>query len=120
MAQANRALKQLPEDIALEVRTVTGTTAFNVARQAAADIPLSEGQPQGRAHLRELVSWAWTGKLAAVVRVDKEGFFWKYLEYGTKFIPARGMFRRAADANRTDHAGRLQNALERANSKLNQ
>jgi hypothetical protein len=53
-----------------------------------------------------------------VVRVQKAAFYWKYLEYGTKFIAARGMFRRAGDRHREEHRRRLLDALRRANSKL--
>ncbi len=119
MAQANAALLKLPDDIASEVRTVTGVTAFNVARMAQAATPISKGQPQGRAHLRENELWTWSGKLAAIVRVAKETFHWRFLEYGTVHMRALGMFRHAKEANQADHENRLNGALQRANSRLN-
>ncbi len=118
MAQANKALKNLPEDIALGVRTVTGVTAYNVMSSARDSTPVSAGQPQGRMHLKEAITWGWTGKLAAVVRVAKEAFHWKFLEYGTVHMRAYGMFRKAKDQHSGDHHSRLMQALQQAQSRL--
>ncbi len=63
--------------------------------------------------------WTWSGKLAAIVRVAKETFHWRFLEYGTVHMRALGMFRHAKEANQADHENRLNGALQRANSRLN-
>lgn len=128
MAEANRALRQLPENARLAVEEVASVTAFQVAREAAAEIPVGRGR-QGQihnfktgltsagTHLRELVSWKRTTG-GAQVRVDKRGYYWRFLEYGTSKMKAIGMFRRAGDANRAGHAARLLAALERENTKM--
>lgn len=128
MAEANRALKKLPEDALLEVEEVASVTAYHVATSAAADVPIGEGRHGKRhdfktgktssgIHLRNAISWK-RGKGSATVRVDKEAFYWKYLEYGTVKMRAIGMFRRAGERLRGDHQARLLAGLERANRKM--
>lgn len=118
MAEANRRLRQLPEDLAADVQQVSGVTAFNIARAAAADVPLGPGRDG--IHLRTAIGWAYSGKVAATVRVPKGAFYWKFLEYGTIKRSALAMFRRAGEANRADHGSRLMQVLERATGRLDQ
>lgn len=128
MAQANRALKRLPEDARSEVEQVASVTAYHVVSKATSEIPLGParhrqihdfktGVTGTGIHLRTAVSWKQV-KGGAVVRVDKEAFHWKFLEYGTVHMRAIGMFRKAGDAMRGDHETRLLQALARANSKM--
>lgn len=128
MAQANRALKRLPEDARLEVEQVASVSAFQVVNSAKANTPLGPARHRqihdfktgitGKGiHLRDAISWKRV-KGGAQVRVDREAFHWKYLEYGTVKMKALGMFRKAGEMVRGDHAARLLQALERANRKL--
>lgn len=128
MAQANRALKKLPEDARFEVEEVASVSAYQVVSAAVAKIPLGPAHHNQRhdfktgitgpgIHLRTAVSWKRV-KGGAQVRVDKEAFHWKYLEYGTVKMRAIGMFRAAGLAIRGDHQARLMQALERANRKM--
>lgn len=127
MAQANRALRNLPEEARLEVEEVAGVTAYQVATDAAAEVPVGPGHRHqvhdfktgftGEGlHLKQAISWR-RAKGGAVVRVDKRAFHWRYLEYGTVKMRAIGMFRRAVERARGGHGARLLQALGRANSK---
>jgi HK97 gp10 family phage protein len=115
MAQANRALRKLPEDARLAVEEVSSVTAFQIVQTARSTIPLGPGRHG--LHLRDAVSWQRT-KGGARVRVDRQAFHWKFLEYGTVKMRAIGMFRAAGEAIRGDHAGRLLSALERATRQM--
>jgi len=98
MRQANRALKALPENLRLDIEEVASVTAFQVARAAAAAIPIGVGRDvttyknvkgggrrgttQRGFHLRNVVT-SKRVKGGAVVGVPADAFYWKFLEYGT-------------------------------------
>lgn len=117
MAQANRAVRNLPADVAREVSAEAGATAQQVATLARARVPVSARARHG-IHLRDAISWALSGKTGAVVRVAALAIHWKFLEFGTVKMPAIGMFRAAGDQARPDHKRRVFSALRRAHERL--
>lgn len=119
MAEANRAIRQLPEAVKLATQQVAEVTAFQYVQAVKPEIPIGSGIHRWQdvthiMHLRNAVTWKRRGN-GAVVGVDVDAFYWKYLEWGTKFIQAMGMFRRTADRLRGDHRSRLLQALQAAN-----
>lgn len=96
-------------------------TAFRVSGDAARSAPVSADGSHGQqpGFLRNAIGWtARPRSLSAVVTVLKDAFYWKFVEYGTRHMSARPMFRPAADGNRQDHHTRMIGALTRANSQM--
>lgn len=123
LRQANAALRRLPEFVKADAQQVMDVTAFHVAREASAKAPRSVDGSHGHrpGFLASHVTWQRRPRsLSAVVGVLKEAFYWKYVEYGTRKMSARPFLRPAADQNRTDHLNRMQAALERAATKVEQ
>jgi HK97 gp10 family phage protein len=123
LREANRALRQLPDLAKGSVQQVHDVTAFQVARAASAKAPRSadgsHGNPPG--FLAAAIRWESRPRsLSAVVGVGAAAFYWKFLEYGTRFLSARPFLRPAADENRRDHRSRLIDALSRAATRVKQ
>lgn len=114
MAQANRALKMLPEAAKDAAQKVMDVTAFQVARLAASRARRRTGLLQGS------IDWESRPRsTSAVVGVRNPlAFYWKFLEYGTVKMPPSPMFRPAAESQRGEHAGRLEQALRKAERDL--
>lgn len=121
LKDANRALKQLPDLAKGEVQAAMDTTAFQVSRAASAAAPISSDGSHGRPRgfLRRSIQWASRPRsVSAVVGISFDAFYWKFLEYGTRFMAARPFLRPAADKFRDEHLASVQNALTRAGSKM--
>lgn len=121
LKEAKRALKSLPAEAKSATQHVMDVTAFHVSTDAVSHAPRSakgsRGNPPG--FLAASIRWESRPRsLSAVVGVAAAAFYWKFLEYGTRFISARPFMRPAADANRFDHQRRLVDALSRAASKI--
>lgn len=117
LKQANAALRRLPEFAKLDAQQAMDVTAFHVSREAAAQAPRSadgsHGHPAG--FLAANIRWESRPRsLSAVVGVAAAAFYWKFVEYGTRFMSAMPFLRPAADRNRADHHTRLVEALSRA------
>jgi len=117
LKEANAALRRLPEFARDDAQQVMDATASAIARQATSSAPGREPTPRHGVHLKDAIAWK-RRRFGAVVGVDPRAFHWKFFEYGTKFMPARPMFRPAADAQRTLHQREMENALERASNKM--
>jgi HK97 gp10 family phage protein len=121
LKEANRALRRLPPVAKDESQTVMDVTAFHVSTAASAKAPRSADGSHGRkpGFLAASIKWASRPRsLSAVVGVSSDAFYWKFLEYGTRYLSARPFFRPAADENRADHQRRMVDALSRAASKI--
>lgn len=111
--EAQRALRQLPENVKSEAQATMDVTAFHVARGAQARVHRRTG------FLLARIRWASRPRsLSAVVGVDSEAFYWKFLEYGTVKMDAQPFMRPAAEAEESDHGARMLQALEKANSQM--
>jgi HK97 gp10 family phage protein len=121
LKEANRALRRLPVHVKDEAQKVADVTAFNVFRDAVAHAPRSaDGSHQRPAgFLARSIRWASRPRsLSAVVQIAAEAFYWKYLEFGTRYLSARPFFRPAADKSRVEHQRRMAEALTRAGRKV--
>lgn len=115
LKEANAALRKLPEFARDDAQQVMDVTAFRVATDAKAGA--SAHRKTGL--LDRSIKWARRLRsLSAVVGIEPEAFYWKYLEYGTVHQPARPFLRPAADRNKDDHHRRLIQGLERAASRV--
>ncbi len=118
LAEANAALRRLPDYAKAEVQVVMDATAFQVMQGAASRAPVGE---TGR--LKASITWQSRPRtVSSVVGIEK-GFatypyYWKFLEYGTVHMAARPMFRPAAMAVENDHQRRLEQALARAADRM--
>jgi HK97 gp10 family phage protein len=121
LKEANRALKRLPDVVKDKVQHVEDVTAFHVARDAALLAPRSatgeRGNPPG--FLRSQIKWESRPRsLSAVVGIGFAAFYWKFLEYGTRFVTARPFMRPSADVNRADHQRRMLEALGKSANQI--
>lgn len=121
LKEANRALKRLPDVAKGEAQKVMDVTAFHVARSAQAKAPRSEDGSHGHqpGFLARSIEWVSRPRSAsAVVGIATAAFYWKFLEYGTKFASARPFLRPAADEHRGEHQRQMAEALGRAGSRI--
>src|ERR1041384_1320481 len=104
MAQANALLRKLPEELQRDVQDVNAITANRIASSASNMIPY--GPAHRDVHLRDEITWSTSGKVGAVVKVSREAFYWKFLEFGTIKMRAFGFFRKAGAMWRDAHRRR--------------
>lgn len=111
--ECNRALKRLPEFAREQSQKTIDTTAFHIARQAASRAPRRTGVLQGA------ITWKSRPRsLSAIVGVEGQAFYWKYLEHGTVKMGAKPFLRPAAEAMTADHEQRMMQGLERALTQM--
>lgn len=109
MKEANAALKKLPKFARQRVQPVMTDTAQAVAEGAKSRVPVRTGM------LKFNIGWESRPRtLSAVVGAQKQGFYWKFLEYGTVTMEAKPSFRPAAEDVKDSHQDRLIEALSRA------
>lgn len=121
LKEANRALRRLPEAAKANAQHTMDVTAFHVAREASLLAPRSKTGTHGHAAGFLAASIHWESRprsLSAVVGIAAAAFYWKFLEFGTRYITARPFLRSSADANREDHRRRLIEALGKAASQI--
>jgi HK97 gp10 family phage protein len=95
------------------VQKVMDVTGFNVARGAKARVARRTGLLQMR------IGWKSRPRsLSAVVGVERDAYYWKFLEYGTKRMDAQPFMRPAALAEEDNHGRAVVQALERANATM--
>lgn len=113
LKEANRALRALPDTVKPNVQQVMDVTASNVARRAQASVRRRTGR------LARSIAWQRRPRtVAAVVGVAPEGFYWKFLEYGTVKMEAVPFFRPAAEAEQSAHQEAIVRALDKANTTM--
>ncbi len=121
LKEANRALKRLPEVAKGKAQQTMDVTAFHVAREASLLAPRSKDGTHGHepGFLARSIRWESRPRsVSSVVGIAAAAFYWKFLEFGTRYLTARPFLRSAADANREDHRRRLIEALGKAASQI--
>lgn len=121
LKEANRALKRLPDVAKGEAQKVMDVTAFQVARSASAKAPKSADGSHKRpaGFLARSITWVSRPRsLSAVVGVASAAFYWKFVEYGTRFMAAKSFLRTSADEHRGQHQKQMADALARAGSRI--
>ncbi len=113
LRDANRALKQLPDFAKVAAQEVMDVTAFRVWGNAQSRVPRRTG------FLASRLRWESRPRsVSAVVGVEPDAYYWKYLEYGTKTIAARPFMRPSAMSEEANHQDRLEQALEKAANQM--
>jgi HK97 gp10 family phage protein len=113
LKEANKALKRLPDHVRDKVQKTIDVTAFQMARKAEQHAPRLTGQ------LRSAIVWRPRPRsLSAIVGIEPDAFYWKYLEYGTVKMKAKPFWRPAAESMEKDHENRMVQALEQALSAV--
>lgn len=111
--EANTALRRLPDFAKSGVQQVMDATAFQVQRRA------SELAPRKTGRLQLNVRWQSRPRsLRAVVGVDMQSFYWKFVEYGTVHAEARPFMRPAAMSVEHEHQARLIKVLTSASDQM--
>ncbi len=113
LKDANRALRALPATAKSGVQQVVDTTSYRVASRAQATVRRRTGLLASR------IKWQSRPRtLAAVVGVEKDAFYWKFVEYGTVHMEAHPFLRPAAASEESRHQRELVSALEKANTQM--
>jgi len=106
MEGLQRALTSAPDLVKVGASDAVQKTAFSVAQRARALVPVRSGA------LKDHIGWA---SRSTSGRVGVEGgkgaqdpsHYWRYVEFGTRYMPARPFFRPAADAEADTYVERL-------------
>lgn len=114
LKEANRALRRLPAFAQEEAQRTFDVTAFHFARMASASAPRDTGT------LANSITWKSRPRsLSAVVLINqRDAFYWKFQEYGTKTRGARPFLRPTAVRLSADHRTRLLQGLGRAMARM--
>ena len=95
-----RAIKQAPELVRVHAADVVAKTAFASYRRMLATVPVATG------NLRRSLDWSNRGLSGRVV-IKPEGFYWRFIEYGTVKMPASPFIRPAAEAEAPIYIDRM-------------
>jgi HK97 gp10 family phage protein len=109
--EANAALRSLPDWAKREVQAVMDGTASAIAIKATRNAARNTGL------LQRSITWKRrSGKrsIGAVVGVEKDAYYWRFLEYGTVKMEKRPFIRPAAMSEEDRHQRELIAALQRA------
>lgn len=113
LKEANRALRALPEAAKPGIQQVMDTTGYRVSQGAKSRVARRTGLLQSR------IGWQSRPRtLAAVVGIEKDAYYWKFVEYGTVHMNAQPFLRPAAQAEESNHQHALIQALEKANTQM--
>ena len=111
MAPLQRALKTAPDQVALHAADAVQVSSFAIAQRARSLVPVRSGA------LKSSITVAARGTIGRVGigRVDVAGggkgrspeVYWRFVEFGTRYHPARPFFRPAAAAEESDYVARI-------------
>lgn len=116
MEAVREALRLVPDQARAVISDVVQKTAFGAKQRAVAMAPRDTGR------LRDAITSRSRG-LNGRVEVGPQGFYWRFLEYGTRSVAARPFVRPAAEMESREFTERVRQAgvrLERnfATSRL--
>jgi HK97 gp10 family phage protein len=90
-----RAIAQAPDLVRAHASSAVAASTFAIAQGARARVPVREGILKG-----EITSNRITAGLVGQVgiRSRARAFYWRFVEFGTKYMAAQPFFRPAAEA----------------------
>lgn len=113
LRESNAALRKLPYFAKANVQQAIDTTAFHVEQGAKQRVRRRTGFL-----LMRIKRQSRPRTVSAVVGVENEAFYWKFLEYGTVKMGAFPFMRPAADAAKAGHEQRMNRALEESANQV--
>lgn len=94
-----RALVRAPEMVKTHATSALTTSAYSIAQRAKSLVPVATGTLQRAITYR--VSRDGLSSNVGLEKSDFEStFYWRFVEFGTRFLPARPFFRPAAEMER--------------------
>jgi HK97 gp10 family phage protein len=115
MDALQRALKTAPEAVQDHAAAAVQTTAFAIAQRARALVPVKTGALKSAITSAAIKTNGRVG-LSGAKGEKNPAFYWRFVEFGTRHMPARPFFRPAADAEAEAFVARVREigpALER-------
>lgn len=103
MERTLAALARAPEVVRVRSSSAVAASTFAVAQRARALVPVDTGRLKAAIESSRVV-----GGLTGSVGVSKDAFYWRYVEFGTKHMPAQPFFRPAAEAEQAEFIRRMQ------------
>lgn len=102
MDALQRALKTAPDLVKDLASDAVLKTAFATAQRARALVPVRTGA------LKAAITSAATATNGRVgLSGGEAAFYWRFVEFGTRYMPARPFMRPAADAEADDYVARI-------------
>lgn len=98
-----RALAQAPEVVRTHASSAVASSTFAIAQRARALVPVDTGDLQ-RSITTSTVVRGLTGRIGLST---PDTSYWRYVEFGTRFMPARPFFRPAAEMEREGFIQRM-------------
>lgn len=98
-----RALLRAPDVVRVHASSAVAASTFAVAQRARSMVPVSSGTLKRAIATTRTVS----GLTGNVGVGDSQAFYWKYVEFGTRHMPARPFFRPAAEGEREAFTDRI-------------
>jgi HK97 gp10 family phage protein len=106
MEGLQRALKTAPDLVQLGASDAVQKTSFAVAQRARALVPVRTGDLKNHIGSASRKTSGRVGVEGGTGKTDP-ATYWRYVEFGTRYMPARPFFRPAADAETNDYIERL-------------
>lgn len=101
------ALDRVPDQVRVLMTDVVHKTTFGVNQRVLAHAPRGE---TGR--LRAAITWSARG-LSGRVTIGPDGYYWHFLEYGTRTIKANPFVRTARELEAQDFDARVRDVAKR-------
>lgn len=110
MEALQRALKEAPDQVKLLASDAVSKTAFAVAQRARRLVPVgATGRLKAAITSSSTTTNGRVGLAAGGAGKGKVGpeVYWRFVEFGTRYAPARPFMRPAADAEADDYVARI-------------
>lgn len=101
-AQLQRALVTAPEVVKTHASSAVATSTFAVAQRARSLVPVATGTLKSSIESGNVVRG-----LSGRVGVSSSADYWRYVEFGTRNMPAQPFFRPAAELERAAFIQRM-------------
>jgi HK97 gp10 family phage protein len=105
--EASRKLRAMPPELKEDMAQAVRETSFSLMQRAKANAPKETGT------LVSAITYSVRGLTGRVV-VNPAGFYWRFHEYGTRYIPAKGFARAAGESETISFNERMRQIRARA------
>lgn len=106
MDQVRDALRRMPDQTRVIMADVVAKTAFSARQRTVAGAPVNTGLLRGSITSR-------SRGLSGRVDITGDAYYWRFLEFGTRYAAARPFVRPAAEAESVAFEQRVRQAATR-------
>ena len=100
-----RALIRAPELVRSLASSVVATTTFDIAQRARSLVPVDTGTLKASIEANRSSAGGLTGRVG--ITAGTNVYYWRFIEFGTKFRPATPFFRPAAELEADIYVDRM-------------